>query len=71
MALTDNLVWGSKLDNNSNDVLGISNGTDTNITYSSGNGKINQGGGFNGTDSRINTNTSGFSGTTDFTIAYG
>lgn len=69
MALTDNLVWGSKLDGNSNDVLGVSNGTDTAITYSSGNGKLVQGAGFDGSTSRINTNASCISGTGDFTIA--
>lgn len=63
------VLWGSKLDGNSNDVKGVSNGSDTNITYNSGNGKIVQGAGFNGSSSRINTNSSVKSGTGAFTIA--
>lgn len=46
MALTDGLVAYYKLDGNSNDVFG-NNGSDTNITYNSGNGKLVQGAGFN------------------------
>jgi len=42
-----------KLDGNSNDAAGSNNGTDTNVTYSIGNGKINQGAGFDGSTSRI------------------
>lgn len=38
---------------NSNDSVGSNNGTDTSITYSSGNGKINNGAGFNGSTSKI------------------
>ena len=51
--LTDNLISYWKLDGNSNDAAGSNNGTDTDITYSSGNGKIGQGAGFNGTTSKI------------------
>lgn len=53
MALTDNLLAYWKLDGNSNDSISSNNGSDTNITYSAGNGKINQGAGFNGTNSEI------------------
>ncbi len=42
-----------KLDSNSNDAAGSTNGSDTNITYSSGNGKLNNGAGFNGTNSTV------------------
>lgn len=41
-------IWGSKLDGNSNDVLGAFNGTDTSITYNAGNGILVQGAGFGG-----------------------
>lgn len=51
MALTDNLVSYWKLDGNSNDAVASNNGTDTDITYSAGNGKIVQGAGFNGSTS--------------------
>lgn len=48
MSLLTNLAAYFKLDGNSNDASGNGfNGTDSNITYSSGNGKINQGAGFN------------------------
>lgn len=52
-----------KLNGNSNDYSGNgNNGTDTNITYSQSNGKLNQGAGFNGTSSIINTSSIVFSG---------
>ncbi len=54
MNLTDNLISYYKLDGNSNDAVGSNNGTDTDITYSLDNGKINQGAGFNGSTSLIN-----------------
>lgn len=44
--MTLTTIWGSKLDGNANDVLGAANGTSTNITYSNGNGIINNGAGF-------------------------
>ena len=56
MALTDNLVSYWKLDGNSNDSVGSNNGSDTNITYGTSYGKINQGALFNGTSSKILTN---------------
>lgn len=49
MSLQSQTIWGSKLDGNANDVLGSYNGTSTNITYSNGNGIINNGAGFAGT----------------------
>lgn len=59
-----------KLDGNSNDSVGTNNGTDTAITYSSANGRIIQGAGFNGTNSIITipTATNLNFGTGDFTV---
>ena len=42
-----------KLDGNSTDELATANGTDTNVTYSVGNGKLSQGAGFDGTTSKV------------------
>ena len=53
MALTDNLVAYYKMEGNSTDSAGSNSGTDTDITYSTGNGKIEQGAGFNGITSKI------------------
>ena len=53
MALTDNLIAYYKLDGNSNDSVGSNNGTDTNITYSTDYGKINQGARFQSNSSKI------------------
>ncbi len=53
MALVTNLVSYWKLEGNSNDAVGSNNGTDTGITYSSGNGKITQGAGLNNASSSI------------------
>ncbi len=53
MALTTNIIGYWKMDGNSNDSVGSSNGTDTSITYSTANGVINNGAGFNGTSSKI------------------
>lgn len=68
MAITDNLLAYYKLDGNSNDSLATFNGTDTSITYSGANGKINSGAGFNGTSSNINLGTL-LAGLTAFTIS--
>lgn len=57
MALTDNLVAYWKLDGNSNDSVGSINGTNNNITFSSGNGKIIEGAGYNGSSSYITLGT--------------
>ena len=71
MALTDNLVAYYKLDGNSNDSVGTNNGTDTAITYSTANGKIGQGAGFNGTTSVINfTDTLAWRPTGSFSISF-
>jgi hypothetical protein len=51
MALTTNLVAYWKLDGNSNDAVGSKNGSDTSITYGSGNGIIGQGAGFSSASS--------------------
>lgn len=48
-----NLVHYWRLEGNSNDAKGSNNGTDANITYSTGNGKYNQGAGLNGSSSKI------------------
>lgn len=55
MALTTGQYAYWKFDSsNSNDSVGSNNGTDTSITYSSGNGKINVGAGFaSGSSSKI------------------
>jgi len=62
------VAW--KLDGNSNDSTANSNnGTDTSITYNSGNGIIIQGAGFNGSTSKIAINDSpSLSVTSDLTI---
>jgi YD repeat-containing protein len=52
-----NLVSFWKLDGNSQDAVTSNNGTDNAVTYSSANGKINQGAGFNGSTSVIRTAT--------------
>lgn len=66
--LLNNIVLAYKLDGNSNDSVGSNNGTDTAITYSTGNGKLVQGAGFNGTSSVIK-NTTFVMPTTEITIA--
>jgi hypothetical protein len=53
MSLLTNLVAYYNMEGNSTDVVAAQNGTDTAITYSSANGKINQGAGMNGTSSYI------------------
>jgi len=70
MSLLTNLVSYWKLDGNSNDSHGSSNGTDTAITYSNANGIINNGAGFNGTSSKIEVGaiTFGTTGTISFWI---
>ncbi len=52
---TTNIVAYYKLDGNSSDSFSSNGGSDTSITYSSGNGKINNGAGFNGSSSNIST----------------
>src|SRR3569833_2108575 len=53
MSINTNLVSCWKLDGNSNDAVGSNNGTDSSVTYNSGNGKIVQGAGVTGSTSGI------------------
>lgn len=70
MALTDNIVSYYKMEANSNDAVASNNGTDTSITYSSGNGKIGQGAGFNGaTPSYIDMGTTANLSLSSLTVA--
>lgn len=48
-----NLIAYYRLEANANDSKGANHGTSTAITYSAGNGKFNNGAGFNGSTSRI------------------
>lgn len=68
MALSTNLQSYYKFEGNSNDAVGSANGTDTSITYNTGNGVISQGAGFGGS-SLINLgNTQNFT-TGAFSVA--
>jgi YD repeat-containing protein len=73
VGVTQNSVWASNLvsywnlDGASQDALGSNKGTDSAITYSSANGKINNGAGFNGSNSIIRTTT--YLSFTDFTFS--
>jgi hypothetical protein len=59
--LANSLVSYWKFDaDNSNDSAGSNNGTDTDISYSSANGKINDGAGFNGSTSYITQGANNF-----------
>jgi hypothetical protein len=69
MALVDNLLAYYSLEGNSNDSLGGFNGTDNSITYSAGNGKISQGGGFAGTSSIRLATSFGNTVTNQFSIS--
>jgi len=70
MNFLDNLISYFKLDGNSNDEVASNDGTDTDITYSAGNGKIVQGAGFNGsTSSILISNSSGQFDKTIFSIS--
>jgi len=69
MALTDNIIAYYKLDGNANDSVGSRNGSSASVTYSSGNGKINSGGGFNGTNSNIELPSNTYISTTNFTVS--
>lgn len=58
------------MEGNSNDEKGVNNGTDTSITYSSGDGKVSQGALLNATSDKINCGSTGIpSGTSSRTIA--
>lgn len=64
-----NLIDYYRLEGNSNDAKGSQNGTDTAITYNTSNGKFGQGGGFNGTTSKILLpNSANFKQTGSFTV---
>jgi hypothetical protein len=66
--LTTSIDHYYKFEGNSNDAVGSANGTDTSITYSTANGKIEQGAGFNAQTDKIQTTiTTGLSGS--FTCA--
>lgn len=65
--LLNGLARYYQLDGNSTDIVGGFNGTDTAISYSTANGVILEGAGFNGTTSNIVT--SGTVSPTDFSIA--
>jgi len=59
-----------KLNGNSNDYSGNgNNGTDTNITYSQSNGRLNQGAGFGGSSKILIGNSTSISGTGSHTIS--
>jgi hypothetical protein len=51
--LTTDLVSYWNMQGNSNDYVGTNNGVDTTITYSTGNGIVGEGAGFNGSSSGI------------------
>lgn len=67
--LPTNLDAYWSFDGDSTDAVASFDGTDSNITYSSGNGKIDQGAGFNGTTSKIAFGTSATLRSTTFTFA--
>jgi len=56
--LWNGLQFYYKMDGNSHEELGGTNGTDTNVLYDSAYGKINQGGDFDGSTSQIVTTVS-------------
>ena len=64
--LKDGLLAYYKFDSDSTDSVGSNDGTDTNITYSSG--KIGNGAVFNGSSSKINLSTITLTG--DFTVSF-
>jgi len=68
MSLNTGLIHYYKLESSSVDSVGSNNGTDTTITYSGANGKVNNGAGFGGT-SFIDIGNFAL-GSGDFTIAF-
>jgi hypothetical protein len=69
--LTTGLISYWEMEGNSNDFFSTNNGSDTAITYSSGNGKVNQGAGFNGSSSVISfTTVSALQPTSAFSVAF-
>lgn len=63
------LVAYWKLEGNSNSTVGSYNGTDSNVTYNSSNGKFGQGAGYNGTNSKTTITGSPVTGTGNFTVS--
>ena len=70
MSLLTNLTSYYKLQGNSTDSAGSFNGTDTSITYSTGNGKIGQGAGFNGATPSYILNATGQTIATNESMAF-
>jgi hypothetical protein len=69
MALLTNLIEYYTMNGNSSDAVGSNNGSDTSITYNSGNGIVPQGAGFNGSSSKIDLSNQ-TSGTGDYSWAF-
>jgi hypothetical protein len=69
MALITDLVAYYSMNGNSSDDVSANDGSDSNITYSTGNGIIPQGAGFNGSSSNIGFGNV-LSGTGDFSIQF-
>lgn len=67
--LVNGLLSYYKLDGNSNDSVGSSNGTDSNITYNAASGIIISGASFNGTTSTITTSSNWIPSMTDMTVS--
>lgn len=68
-SLKDGLVFYTGLNGNSVNVVSSSTTTDSNITYSLSNGKINQGAGLNGTNSKIGLSSQPTSKRADYTYS--
>lgn len=69
MALQTNILSYYKMDGNSNDSLGLKNGTDTSVSYANANGKINNGGSFtSGSSSKVSISQSPNSGASAWTV---
>jgi len=68
-ALSSGVRGSWKLDGDSTDPVGGANGTDTAITYSGANGKINNGAGFNGSSSFIDVGSANLNITKEISIS--
>src|SRR5664280_2692195 len=66
--LLTSLLSYFRMEGDSTDYWGSNNGTDTAITYNSGNGKVNQGAGFNGSTSKITMSGCPITGSGNFSI---
>lgn len=69
MSIQTGLLSYFKFEGNSIDSVGTNTGTDTSISYSVANGKLNQGAGFNGTTSKITLPDVAYGIGTAFTFA--